>query len=386
MPFETRQWRRFLEAARHDRQEWRFWDDLDASIGPHGYNENDFSLRELFEEFVPDGREIVGSWSPRSGGGRGGIMLHESSVDTSAFNHITGQIVYSTVLDRFNSPQFIASQLCTTVPTQFNGEKIPGVSQIGDEAEIVGEGQAYPTAGVGEEWIETPETVKRGFMVPVTKEAIFFDRTGLVVQRAADVSTWLGVNKEKRVIDVAIGTTNTYRRNGGSVVNTYQASTPWVNVKATNALVDWTDIENAELLFDGLTDPNTGEPIVVMPNTILVPSALKHTARRILNATEIQFGDGASNTTRTVGANPVGGDYTILTSQYVKARTSSDSTWYIGDFKNAFWYMENWPITSVQAPSNSEAEFTRDIVMRWKVSERGTVAVVEPRRVVKCTG
>ena len=33
--------------------------------------------------------------------------------------------------------------------------------------------------------------------------------------------------------------------------------------------------------------------------------------------------------------------------------------------------MENWPITVVQAPVNSEAEFIQDIVVRFKASERG---------------
>ena len=47
--------------------------------------------------------------------------------------------------------------------------------------------------------------------------------------------------------------------------------------------------------------------------------------------------------------------------------------------------MQNWGPTVVQAPDNSEAEFTHDIVARFKVSERGTPAVLEPRRMVKCT-
>ena len=42
--------------------------------------------------------------------------------------------------------------------------------------------------------------------------------------------------------------------------------------------------------------------------------------------------------------------------------------------------MENWPITVVQAPINSEAEFTQDIVVRFKASERGTAAILEPRK------
>jgi len=34
----------------------------------------------------------------------------------------------------------------------------------------------------------------------------------------------------------------------------------------------------------------------------------------------------------------------------------------------------------VQAPTNSEAEFSQDIVVRFKASERGVPAIVEPRK------
>jgi hypothetical protein len=48
--------------------------------------------------------------------------------------------------------------------------------------------------------------------------------------------------------------------------------------------------------------------------------------------------------------------------------------------------MENWPITVVQAPVNSEAEFTHDVPFRWKASERGTAAVLDPRFVQRHWG
>lgn len=386
--FDAKQGRRLLEAARRDKDEQKFFGDISEALEKKELKPDDFSLRDIFEAFVDDGYEAVQSWSPRSGGTKSGVRLLEAGVDTSAFSNITGQIVYSAVLEAFNDPAFIGDALVTTINTQFSGEKIPGVARLGDDAESVGEGKPYPLAGVSEEWVETPETVKRGFIVPVTKEAIFFDRTGLVLNRAREVAYWLGVNKEKRVIDAATGQTNHYRRNGSSTIDTYgdnSGTHDWDNLQASNALVDWTDIENAELLFDGLLDPNTGEPILVTPNTLIIPTALKHTALRILNATEIRFGDGASATTQAISANPVAGQYSIVTNAYVKARTSSASTWFIGDPKRAFAYMQNWPITSVEAPPNSEMEFTHDIVFRSKVSERGTVAVLEPRAMVKCT-
>ena len=393
--FVAHKWRRLYEAAVRERSPDRFFADVQEAIESGAYTPFDFSIRDLFEHFVPDGREILSSWSQRSGGTRHGVVLAESGVDTSAFANITGQIVYARVLEVFNDPVFIGERVTTRVPTNFSGEKIPGIGQIGDEAEVIGEGKPYPVAGLSEEWIETPETTKRGMIVPITKEAIFFDRTGLVLQRASEAAQWLAVNKEKRILDVVLGITATYRRNGKSAVATYGDNSgdhDWDNLAAANALQDWTDIENALLLFDDLVDPNTGEPILVQPNTVIVPTALSFTGRRILSATEIR--ETTSTNTVTISSNPLGGDrpggtngaaYELLSNQYVKSRTSSSSTWFIGDPRGAFYYMENWPITSAEAPVNSEMEFTHDIVQRFKVSERGTPAVVEPRKMVKCT-
>jgi len=379
--------KRLYEAAKSDGTPERFFDDFQTNLEKKEIKPEDYSIRELFESFVEDGRELVDSWNPRRGGG---VTLMESgnAIDTAAFSNITGQIVYTRVIQAFEDPSYIGDQLVETVQTQFNGEKIAGIGRLGDAAQTVDEGGLYPTIGTSEEWIDTPATTKRGFIVPVTKEAIFFDRTGLILDRAREVGQFAALNKEKRILDTVLGITTSYRRNGAAAIATYQASTPFINVKSTNALVDWTDIEDAELLFDALTDPNTGEVINVVPDTLIVPTALKYTARRIVRATEVQYNKGGYNASsdvgRTVSANPLQ-DYNILTSRLVKSRTSSATTWFIGNPKKAFRYMQNWPITVVQAPNNSEAEFTQDIVARFKVSERGVPAVIEPRYMVKCT-
>jgi len=379
--------RRLLETAKRQNIVEQFYADFHEELKTRKAHQ--YSLRMLFEHMVDGGRELVDSWRASPSGG--GINLSEATdgVSTAAFVNITGQIIYSQVMDTFNRPEFLSDKVCTTVPTQFDGEKIAGIGQLGDQADTVLEAEEYPYAGVSEEWVDTPRTVKRGFIVPVTKEAIAFDRTGLVLRRASDVSYWLAVNKEKRVLDAVLGISTLYRRNGGAAQATYgdtHTNGDFDNLCATNALVDWTDIENAELLFDGMTDPNTGEPIMVTPNQLIVPTALKKTAQRVCNATEIRFGDGSSSTTQTISAaSNVQNSYEILSSQYVKARTSSATTWFIGDFKRAFYYMENWGITSVPAPANSHDEFHRDIVNQFKVSERGAAHVQEPRYAVKCT-
>ncbi len=385
----TRREKRLFESAVRAGTPQRYWQDFNRGLKEGQIHLADYSIKELFESFVPDGREIVDSWNPRHGGH--GIMLAEAgdAVTTSDFSNITGQLAFTQVLDAFSDPGFLYPQLVNDIQTSFDGEKIPGIGRIGDEAATIGEAQPYPLAGVGEEFIETPSTIKTGMIVPVTKEAIFFDRTGRLVQRASEVGYWLGQNKEKRVLDEVLGITNSYKYNGVAD-NTYaddSGTHNWDNLQASNALVDWTDVENALLLFDGMTDPVTGEPIMIIPNTIIVPTALKKTVERVLHATSIQFGSpgSTSDVTLTNAANPINEQLALITGSMVKSRTSSASTWFIGDFKRAFQYMQNWPITSVQAPTNSHDEFHRDIVQQYKVSERGVPATVNPRYVVKST-
>ena len=159
----------------------------------------------------------------------------------------------------------------------------------------------YPSLGFAEDYIETPQTTKRGFIVPVTKEAIFFDRTHLILQRAAEVGEVLGLNKEKRLLDLLIGATNNYKWKGAGY-NTYSSTGSgvapdgnWVN-EMTEELVDWTDIDAAEQLFADILDPNTGEPVLIQATTVLVMPAYRHAAHRIFNAVEIDYATTAGAT------------------------------------------------------------------------------------------
>lgn len=385
--------RRLQEAATRDGNPDRFYDDLQEALDTRSLTIQDFSFRELFENFVPDGREIVDSYNPRHGGGGTELMETASVVASSAFAKITGQITYSATMEAFAEETRQFSALIKTIPTQFSGERIAGITRIGDAALAVDEGQPYPQAGVAQDYIDTPATTKRGMIVGLTKEALFFDRTYLVQQRCAEVGRELGINKEKRVIDCVIDenvTTHRYRWRD-TVIATYgdnSGTHTWDNLQASNALVDWTDIENAWLLFAGMLDPNTGEPISIDPKHLVVTPQLAWTARRIVNATEITVvtpGYATSaNPTQTKAANPVP-SLQVVSSNQLAARMATDTSWFVGDLSKAFAYMENWPLTVVQAPANSEAEFTADVVMRWKASERGAAATLEPRYVVKCT-
>lgn len=364
---------------------------LDESIRAGDLLPTDFSLRELFEGLVEDGPEIVRSWNPNA---KSAQMFEFAYVDTSAFSHITGTLLFTRLMQDYQLEEFILTRIVPNIPTQFSGEKVPGVTGIGDEATIVGESVDYPLVGLGEDWITTPPTVKRGMIIPITREAIFFDRTGLILRKAAEIGRWMGVNKEKRLADLLIGTTNNYKWRD-TTYNTYQTSSPWINSITGNELNDWTDIDNMEQLFVNMLDPNTGEPIVITGAQLMVSPAKMHVARHITQATTVEKVDNlaAAITYRSLGANMVAG-YTPFASRYVYRRliasglsaADAANVMFFGNFAEAFAYFENWPIQVTQAPQNSEPEFTADIVARFKVSERGQAVVMNPRYVIKSAG
>ena len=354
---------------------------------------DNFSFRDLFVAMHPDGRGRELLYEVGFGKGQGRIAaLREAAnyVQQGDFANITGQIQFNKIKEGFTNPTLLWPQLCEVVPTEFiNGERIPGVGGISpSHIEVIGEGQKYPTIGLNENWLDTRATVKHGAEMGFTRESIVADRTGMILRENSNFGAAAGVQVEKEVIDVATASNsnNSYNRNGVST-NTYLTSGAYINDQTGNALDgsanEWRAIENADLLFDAMLSPDTGEPIGVPQNPqILVPSALLKTAERIVHATSVSTVDMRvqARTIRTEGDNPLGSRRPqILSNQYVKSRTGSATKWYYGDFKKAIYWMQVWGIETLNAVDNNEVSFTQDIWSRTRVSYRGVGQMVEPR-------
>ncbi len=328
-------------------------------------------------------------------------MEAAGATSTAAFTNISGQIVYSAILDKYENEEFVFTKLIPTVPTKFNGEKIAGITRIGDEALTVEEGGEFPLIGVSETYIHTPSTIKRGFRVALTKEAVFFDRTGVLLDRAGEGGEFLGLNKEKRAADCVIdenagavsAMTNGHRYHWRDTsIATYgdnSGTHTWDNLQASNALVDWTDVEAAWLLLKAMTDPDTGEPTNFMPKHLVVTPQLQWTAMRIKRATNVRTHVGgyatSGNLVELEAPSPIPFEFEIVSSQQLASRLATDTNWFFGDIGRAFRYMENWPIKIQQAPPNSEDEFKRDIIVQYRVDERGAYSTWEPRAMVRNT-
>lgn len=350
---------------------------------------SDFNVREVFEQTVEGGEHYVRDWRDNldfSGRQR----ISEAGVSTAGFIAIMGQLLVNRTMDAYEAPGFIGSKMVETVKSNLpRGERIPGLTQIGDDSEEIGENQPYPYVGIGQDWIDTPEAVKRGMIIGLTRELVAQDLTGQLYSRCDQIGTWMGYNKEIRVLNALCGITSLYNRRSAGITATYQSSGAYINSGA-NTLLDWRSLETTYKLWDKMTDPNIGTPINVIgmgvPITVIVPTALYLTAERINSATQVRtWQDGAASPVATYGGNPLGGKISVQSSQLVSTVTGNDTTWFAGIPNKAVKYMEIAPIQVVQAPPNNIDEFTRDVVSQWKASEWGTPAVVEPRFLTKNT-
>jgi hypothetical protein len=313
----------------------------------------------------------------------------EGAVTTAAFQNITGQIVYSAVLEKYEDEEFQFTKLIPETPTQFlDGEKLAGVTRLGDEVVVRNESDPYALAGVGEDWIFTPPVKDRGVIVPVTWEAIFADRTGQLLERAGEVGYWSGYNREVRAIDCVIDQNTTAHRYNwrGTVIATYgdnSGTHTWDNLTATNGLVDWTQVNAAEQTLNAITDPYTGAPVMIEPTHIVVAKGLEQTARRVISATEIRVATPgyalSANPTLTNMANPYANKYQLLTSRLLGKRLAAATDWFLGAPAKYAKYMVAEKMQVVQAPAGNQDEFHRRIVQQFRVNERGAYVVVQPR-------
>jgi hypothetical protein len=273
------------------------------------------------------------------------------------------------------------------------------VSFIGDEIADVDEGKPYPEVGPSEDWIDTPETRKRGMVARASKEAVFFDQTGVFLERLTVLGDWLGVNDEKRAITCIVDAGETQQQKyrytwRGATIATYGANSgthTWDNLVTGNALVTYANVQAAWQALVQITDPYTGEPQNVDIKHILVPPALAFAVPYALKGMTKKTAPGyetSGNPVSTEIPNPTGdiiGSIEILTSQLFRSISGSDSNWYIGDIGRAFEQIENWPMTVTTLGAGSQMEFDLDVIFQAKVSKRSTFNTKQPRAMVQNT-
>lgn len=350
---------------------------------------SDISIRQIAEAIM--GEAWVSACERAIAGG--GMVLLESDpagVDSTSFGNIVGQVFYNATLAGYKAPTMVGDQLVTVMPSIIHGdEKIAGVTEPLGEADEVTEGMQYPEMGLGEDWINTGAGVKRGNILSITRESIAMDRTGMLMEQARRIGERVALKRENAILDMVLGVTNPFSWKG-TAYNTYLTSGGWVNDATGQELLDWTSIEAVDVALSDITCPfqtDSNEPVPYTMKDLLVMPYKKYTASRILNATQVRA-VGTNTTNTTVSASPVP-QLNLIVSALAKQRlvasgvssSNANQYWLAGDFKEAFGYKENWPLRMEQQADTSESAFNRDVVARFKGSEKGVPFIRQPRAV-----
>jgi len=324
-----------------------------------------FSLFETFEKTVGNPRSILG-------GGSGLTYFQEAFVDSNAFSDIIGVLLAQKVIEGYTLVPSIGDQLVSVLPSRRKDERYAGFKATEQPKEVL-EGMPYEESELQDKYA-TSEANKYGRLLNVTEEAILFDQTGQLLMRASGIGEKTRYHRENLIIEGVTDANNTVFSPQGAAEALYRVAagvnSTIINRLAGNALVDWTDIDNARQLFAAMTD-DQGDLIISMPNQLLVPFALDATARRITNATEVRTTSGATIT--TIGGNPITG-LTVLSSPLVDNQSSS--TWYLGNFSREFVWQEIWPlqVTRQRLPNLATVQ---DVIVTYKTRYFGGIAALD---------
>lgn len=399
---------------------------------------NQFSFLELAESIIgPEVRQFLESgesyamWraqnyhidrlnpnDPRALLEAPGIGISPSAfADVNAWTAINSGLIERRILEPFQNPEFIGSIICPDEMTRIaEGQKVTGVSRLGNVTAFRDPGQPHARAGLQERWVQLPRTNERALATDVTFEAGFFDMTGQVLDHAGDVGTWLAYASELDCIDAVLGVSTatglstapnafnykgtTYAQFQSSAVT---ASQPMPINTQSNGLTngDWTTIKNSWLLAKRMTSPEELTRIDNDVDTILSGLEGALTADLIIGATDTQRRtaiNGGTQTqsgaeTLTIQNTPENlartrfGVKRVLTSPLVDQRMT-DSTGLNLSTTNAasYWFhlaagkshrrMVNWPLTLTSVPAQSSYEMTdRRLIQSTFASLRYVCAV-----------
>jgi hypothetical protein len=387
---------------------------------------DEYSLRTLAESIM--GHEFIEEhYHPSAGFEFGNRALLESAIDPTAFIDIStfnlgvAGLINAKVMERFNAPDYIGRNLVEIVPTNQNGHKRIAVAKIsppGKASKGRQPGEQHTEIGFGEMYQSTPPTVEQALKVAITREAVFFDLTGQVLDSGSEIGDDLAYGQDRDIAGMILGVTSLASRYNfnGTTYETYQATSPWVNSQP-NPLVtgtfDVNAVDKSRQLFVGMTDPATGREIKVYGRDLLVAPGSELLAMSQVYSTTIQIGSQinssfpswwqtANNELAKVGANlgqsgayriipltPIW--YNILTASATASNgypglalsaVNANKRWYHGDFARAFEWQENWPLTPWQAPADELVMKDRGLVAIYGCNYRGSGFVKEPRYAV----
>jgi hypothetical protein len=229
------------------------------------------------------------------------------------------------------------------------------------------------------------QNLKRGRMLTVERELVDDDRTGQIVTRAGQLGERMRYVEEQDVINAITG--GTYNTTIGNITVTALA-TPLPG-QLSQPL-----IEAADIALEGMLDP-LGNKMLVLPDTLLVSSADKFNAAKLLQSALQPSVPGASGQTAntassggtgwTMTVNPLQGLYNLKVSRFMPTSGGLDGVHgyaFLMEAKKSLVFQDRDALEVVQEAANSGGSFERDIY-RYRARRRYAAALIESRYVFR---
>ena len=348
----------------------------------------DFSLRGLYEALcdTPLNEDPV---------------LVAEDLNSSAFPTIVSKILHKDIIDEYNLALGNVDMLTRKgKATRSDEELVVGFEASSNDVLLRRQGMAYEESDFGEKnW--KIFMADFGRMISLTREVIYEDRTGEVLDRAKNIGRLAGHHKQKTIIETLTGTARSYfeestfqgcfyngaAKTGANLYANDHASNfdgqANDNLAATNALVDYTDVDAVWHLFAAMVD-EAGSKINIVPTQIIIPPALKATAAKVFRGDMalLAVGDGDLQNIPTYNPiNDLGGPLEIVSSVFMP----DTSTWYMGSCPDQLLELEVFPPETRTQGADSDLAFTSQIIARFRFSMHWGIGHTDYRYIVKST-
>lgn len=354
----------------------------------------DLRFDQLAHDLIPNYDELKGS---------GDVTDIANAVTSSQFPTISKVAINSAILDSYTLHTEGIDQLVSEVSaTRTNEEYLAGFTDA-EEPEMRLESMSYEETNFGERDI-TVKMADFGRTISITREAIFNDRTRQLLENARGFGERGAQHRAKMIIQTMEVLPRTAFKEATSASKAfvykgtaYQQSSFYsasnhtsidgrtnVNLKTSNGLSDYTNVEAAMLLFNSMKSP-AGADISVDPKFIVVHADKLVKAWQIFNSDTFQkVGTGTSVSTFH-NPNPYGPGgikrFQVIGTRYLG--TSTD--WYMGDIpKQLKWLWVYRPATAALAASSDKA-FFNNIIVTYKFSYHGGVGHSDYTNIVRNT-
>jgi hypothetical protein len=229
------------------------------------------------------------------------------------------------------------------------------------------------------------QNLKRGRMLTVERELVDDDRTGQIVTRAGQLGERMRYVEEQDVILAITG--GSYTTAIGNITGTGLATPAYGQLSQPL-------IEAADIALEGMLDP-LGNKMLVLPDTLLVSSADKFNAAKLLQSALQPSVPGAAGQTAntassggtgwTMTVNPLQGLYNLKVSRFMPTTGGLDGIHgqaYLMEAKKSLVFQDRDALEVVQEAANSGGSFERDLY-RYRARRRYAAALIESRYVFR---